>query len=58
MLIDLFYTVSEEQMDQITTLIYTAIDGMGMHFLISKDRGIFLKSWFTFCDMVITYIES
>lgn len=56
-LIDSFYSVQEEKKNTISTLIYTTIDGLGMHYLIAPVGDNFLSKWYTFSDMIIRELE-
>lgn len=56
-LIDEFYSISSEKKNNIATLIYSTIDGMGMHYLINSERETYLKAWKEFTGLIVTALE-
>ena len=56
-LINRFYDVDDDKTDEISTLIYSTLDGMGMHFLLNSDEERFIKVWNRFLGLIIKDLE-
>lgn len=52
-----FYPTLEERAGEYAELIYTAMDGIGMHYLLSENRESFRKSWTLFSEALTEKLE-
>ncbi len=49
--------VGDDKRDEVSTFIYSTLDGMGMHFLLNSDEEVFKKVWIRFLGLIIKDLE-